>query len=365
MEIDAAILRNTHGPFQIERLVLAEPRADEVVVRLVAVGLCHTDLTIMHGLMPLPLPLVLGHEGAGVVLSTGSAVTGVQVGDHVVLSYATCGACDACRSEAKPYCDNFPALNFGGKRADGSVTIHDRDGLPVNACFFGQSSFASHALVRERDVVKVRRDVPLKYLGPMGCGFLTGAGTVLNVLRARSHSRLAVFGAGAVGCAAIMAAKHLGCSNIIAFDRVDSRLTLAQSLGATQVIRADTGSLASTLASLGGIDLAVDTTGVPAVVAAAVGALRTRGVCALLGMCNDMRLELDIRALLGGKTIVGVREGNADPMILIPQLIELYLAGKFPIDRLIAFYPAADISRAVADAESGRIIKPVLEFSQE
>lgn len=361
IEIDAAVLRAVGAPFRIERLALAEPRDDEVLVRLSSVGICHTDLAVAHGHFPMPLPFVLGHEGAGIVVAAGGAVERLAPGDPVVLSFSTCGACGPCVHGDMVYCEQFPQLNFGGRRPDGSATLRDAAG-EINGRFFGQSSFASHAVVRARDVVKVPADVPLDLLGPLGCGFQTGAGTVINVLRPGADSTLAVLGVGAVGLAAVMAARHLGCGRIVAIDRNRARLDLARDLGATDLIRTDLQDLAAALADLGGIDFAVETTGVPALVATAIAALRTRGICALHGMTGDTKLEIDIRNLLGGRTVIGVREGHADPQQFIPLMIQLYRDGAFPIDRLIRFYPFDQIEAAIAASVSGHVVKPVLQF---
>jgi aryl-alcohol dehydrogenase len=235
-EIRAAVLRAPKSPFLIESVKLDAPRADEVLVELVATGICHSDVAIVEQILPLPPPLVLGHEGAGIVREVGSAVTSVSVGDNVVLGFASCGECRECTGGHPAYCDLMGALNFGGRRPDGSAVIHDSKNEPLNASFFGQSSFATHSIARARNVVKVRRDIPLKLLGPLGCGFMTGAGTMFNVLKPERDSHVAIFGAGAVGFAALFAARAMGCRRILVVDRVKSRLDLARELGATEIV---------------------------------------------------------------------------------------------------------------------------------
>lgn len=260
MKIKAAVAREIHGALTVEDVELAEPREDEVLVRLVATGICHTDLAIVDQIMPLPLPFVLGHEGAGIVERVGSAVSGIAPGDHVVLAFDTCGACAPYSDDHPAYCQQYPLLNFFGRRPDGSVTIADAAGEPLNANFFGQSSFATHAIAHPRNTVKVRGDAPLELLGPLGCGLSTGAGTVLNVLKPGPDMTIAVFGTGAVGMAALMAAKLMGAGRIIAVDRVASRLALARELGATDTIDTSSQDLGEALAVLGGIERGVDTT---------------------------------------------------------------------------------------------------------
>lgn len=362
MQIKAAVAREIHGSFTVENVELAEPKADEVLVRLVATGICHTDLSVVDQLMPLPLPFVLGHEGAGVIERVGSAVSGLAPGDHVVLAFDTCGTCPSCADDHPAYCQQYPLLNFSGRRADGSVTISDAGGEAINANFFGQSSFATHAITHPRNTIKVRADAPLELLGPLGCGLSTGAGTVLNVLRPGPESTIAVFGTGAVGMAALMAAKLMGAGRIVAVDRVASRLALARELGATDTIDTSSQNLAEALLALGGIDRGVETTGVPAVIEGAVAGLKERGELALLGASRDPRITLNILPLISGRVIRGVVNGDCDPAVLIPQMIEWYLEGKFPIDRLSAFYPLDEINAAVADSHSGKTIKPIIRF---
>ena len=362
MEIQAAVARTPHGALTVETVRLAEPNSNEVLVRMVATGICHTDMAVLEGILPLPLPLVLGHEGAGVIERVGASVTGLEVGDHVVLTFSSCGHCHQCEDHHPAYCDHYGALNFGTRRPDGSSTITDLQDQPIGGVFFSQSSFATFALATAKNVVKVRKDAPLELLGPLGCGLSTGAGTVLNVLKPRPDSTLAVFGTGALGCAAIMAAKYVGVTKIIAVDRVQSRLTLARELGASDTINTSSENLAERLAALGGIDFAIDTSGVPLLVQAAVGALRTCGTCVLLGASADQDLHLSILPLIPGKVIRGVSNGDCEPHELIPKLVEMYLDGKFPMERLSRFYSLDDINVAFADSVSGKTIKPILRF---
>jgi len=362
MDIQAAVVRAPNSPFALEPVRLDAPRDDEVLVRLVATGVCHTDVAIVEQVLPLPMPLVLGHEGAGVVVQAGKAVRGLSEGDHVVLTFSSCGGCRECSSGHPAYCESFLPLNFAGRRADGSATVHDASGAPVNAAFFGQSSFATHAIARERNAIKVRRDAPLKLLGALGCGFMTGAGTVLNVLKPRSDATFVVLGAGALGFAALLAARIAGCRRIVAIDRVASRLELARELGATEVVDTRNADLDAELAKLGGIDRAIDTTGAAKVIEAAARALKPHGELALVGAGHERAMSLDILHMVSGRVIRGVTEGDSDPASFIPSLVDRFIAGEFPIDRLIRLYPFSQINAAVADGLSGKTIKPVLEF---
>ena len=216
MEIKAAVVFETSGDFNIEKLEIDDPREDEVLVKVAGVGICHTDLAGRAGHLPIsPPPNVLGHEGAGVVVKVGGRVTKVKPGDHVVLAWDYCGTCASCKMGKFLYCQNFFLHNFHGARPDGTTTLRKGD-QAIHGSFFNQSSFADFALANERNVVKVREDVPLEIVGPMGCGVMTGAGAVINALRAGAGNSIAVFGVGPVGMSAILAAVVSGCTTIIA-----------------------------------------------------------------------------------------------------------------------------------------------------
>lgn len=363
MQITAAVLRQPHGAFKLERIEIEPPRPDEVLVRVLATGVCHTDMVMRDQHLPTPQPVVLGHEGAGVVEQVGEGVTHLAPGDHVVMSFNTCGACPACHDHAPAYCHDFFPRNFMGARADGSSGL-SQDGDVIHGNIFGQSSFATYALCHARNAVKVTKDAPLEKLGPLGCGVLTGAGAVMNALKVPAGRSLAVFGAGAVGLSAILAARAIGAGPIIAVDINPARLQLALDLGADLAIQADQAPVVdSILARTGaGVDFAIDTTANLKVMRQAVDSLAPRGVCGLVGASRPGdELGLDAVAVMsGGRSVRGVVEGDADPQVFIPALIDLYLQGRFPFDRLIAFYPFAAINDAVNDAEAGRVIKPVI-----
>jgi aryl-alcohol dehydrogenase len=363
MQITAAVTPATSAPFELRELELADPGPGQMVVRVTATGMCHTDLIVRDQWFPTPLPAVLGHEGVGVVERAGSAVTAVAPGDQVVLSYNSCGWCDQCAAATPNYCGQFWAHNFAGSMPDGSHTLHDGD-QPVSGNFFGQSSFATHALVRERSVVRVPGDagLPAQLLAPLGCGVQTGAGAVLNTLRPRPGSNLVVYGVGAVGLSALLAAKLAGCTRIIAVDRNEQRLKLAENLGATDALLSDSGTAKRirTMTS-GGVHYAVEATGVPAVLRMAMDSLAQGGTCVLVGAAaSRATAEIDVSTLLFGRRLVGTIEGDAIPQEFIPRLIELYRAGLFRFDNFVETYPFRDINRAASDAESGRTVKPVL-----
>ena len=364
MEIQAAIVREKSGPFMVETVDLAEPNKDEVLVKIVASGLCHTDLAVRDQVIPLPLPAVLGHEGAGIVHAIGANVTNVRPGDHVVLSYGSCGECANCIAGKPAYCGAFLTYNFGTRRPDGTCTHHQR-GQPLTSSFFYQSSFATYAVTHRRNIVKVDKKYPLEVLAPLGCGIQTGAGAVLNCLKPRPGSSIAIFGMGAVGLSAVMAAAVASCSTIVAIDIQDSRLELARQLGATHTINGKKTDAVSGVKSLteGGASYAVEATGIPAVMTQAFDALNATGTVVVLGVApSGATVNVDASALLGGKTVRGVIEGESIATIFIPQLITLWEAGKFPFDKLERIYGLDQINDAVHDAESGAAIKAVIRM---
>ncbi|MCF8146427.1 MAG: NAD(P)-dependent alcohol dehydrogenase [Deltaproteobacteria bacterium] len=364
MKIRAAVIFEPSSEFVLEQLDLSEPSDDEILVRLVGSGICHTDLAGRDQHLPIPLPSVFGHEGAGVVEKVGSRVTKVVPGDHVTLSWMSCGECPSCKAGKDPYCENFLQLNFSGARPDGTTTMRKGEQV-VHGSFFGQSAFADYALVVERNVVKVPRDIPLEILGPMGCGIMTGAGAVINSLKASAGTSIAVFGAGTVGMSAIMAAAVCGCTTIIAVDIHPDRLTMARELGATHTVNAGEGDVVEAVKEItgGGPNFSLECVGNPAVLRQAVDILPLLGVCGLVGVVapgTEVTLNMDL--IMNGRAVRGIIEGDAIPDLFIPKLIELYRQGRFPFDRMIAFYPFKDINQAVEDMEKGLVIKPVLRL---
>ena len=361
-QMTAAVLRARGAAYDVEPVTLADPGPGQVLVRIRACGICHTDVGVQSYDQGLPLPQVLGHEGAGEVIAVGAGVTSVSPGDAVVLSYASCGSCPSCITDAPQYCANFMALNYGAVLPDGRVPITAADG-PVYGAFFGQSSFATHALALERNTVKVDGGLAWELLAPFGCGMQTGAGAVINSIRPQRGASLAVIGTGSVGLAALMAAADAGCAPLIAVDLNPHRLELARSLGATDAILAGSGDLLEQLRGIApdGVDHIVDTTGNADVLRAAVEALASRGELVMLAVAvPGVELSFPPNLLLGGKRVRGLVEGDADPQVFIPRLIALYRAGRFPHDRLVTTYPLAAINDAVADMNLGRVVKPVL-----
>ncbi|MGB8878394.1 MAG: NAD(P)-dependent alcohol dehydrogenase [Solirubrobacteraceae bacterium] len=361
MNTKAALSSGAQEPFEIADVELDEPRADEVLVKLTAAGVCHTDLATKAAWPQDKSPIVLGHEGAGVVEAAGTDVTAVRPGQHVLLSYRSCRSCPTCKAGHPPYCRDFRTLNLIGSRPDGSTTMR-RDGSPVYGSFFGQSSFASHALAYQSNVVAVEDDIDLTIAAPLGCGVQTGAGAVLNVLRPESESSLVVFGAGGVGLSALMVARVAGVGTIIAVEPVTGRRLLATELGATASIDPLHDDVVDAIRELtgGGATHALDTTANGAVINQAIEALATLGTLALVGV-GPAEVQITVRNVIGGgKTIRGVVEGDAVPHQFIPRLLALHHEGRLPLEKLIRKYRFDEINQAVADAARGAAIKPVL-----
>ncbi len=366
MQVTSAIVREKFGRFGIETLDLDAPRADEVLVKVIASGICQTDVHGRDGYFQIPFPAVFGHEGAGIVAAVGKDVRAFAPGDHVVMSFPWCGACPTCQAGRIAYCQDAPKLKQDGTRADGSTLLTSK-GQPVYGSFFQQSSFSTYTIANERFAVKARQDVPLERLAAIACGGQTGAGAVLNVLKPQLGSSIAIFGTGAVGLAALMAAKLSGCTTIVAVDIRDERLELARELGATHTINhaASKGVVADIQKFVkGGVDFSIETSALPAVFREAVESLQQGGgQCVLLGSARSgVDVAFEMRNLQRGRLVRGVVQGEARPKEFLPKLIDLMAEGKMPFERMIRVYDLADINSACADAGSGKTIKPVLRL---
>lgn len=364
MDITAAVVHEQGGDFQLESLTLGEPQPGEVLVAVEAVGLCHTDLAAQQGHLPFPLPGVFGHEGAGTVVAVGSGVAKVSAGDKVAISFNSCGDCTSCRDGEPAYCLEFMAFNFGGARPDGTSALA-LESKQIGGNFFGQSSFATHAIAHERNVVKVEGDIDAALLAPLGCGVQTGAGAVMNVFDCQAGTSLLVLGGGSVGLSAVLAAVVRNLSTIIVVEPLAERRALALELGATHALDPDDGPVAEQVRAIvpEGVKHAIDTTANVTVLEQAFGSLAHRGHLGLIGVPADPNTALPvplIPAQVLGASVTGIVEGNSDPEQFIPELISLYQAGKFPIDRLVAKKPFSKINEAIAAQAKGEAVKVVL-----
>ncbi|MFP7760178.1 NAD(P)-dependent alcohol dehydrogenase [Marisediminicola sp. LYQ85] len=356
-----AAVVDAHGaPFTLRSIRVPEPGPGSVLVRIRAVGICHTDIAVAAGHRDLPTPIVLGHEGAGDVETVGEGVTGIHVGDRVALSFAHCGACRACTGGHPSACAELIARNFSGVDPHGRATLQAADGSALHGSFFGQSSFSEYAVVDSRAVVRIPGELPYELAAPLGCSIQTGAGAVWRVARVQPGDRVLVSGVGAVGQSAIMAARISGAASIIAVDVAPERLDVALAVGATDTIDASRMDVPTALARLlpDGADAAIDTSGRPSVIDASLTALRVGGTLALVASGRGA----DSLALsrLVGKTVTGVLEGDSVPATSIPQLAGLALDGRLPLERIVRTYPFESMGLALVDMHSGTAIKPVL-----
>ena len=365
MKTTAAVLKAANSTLSIEELDIEELREDEVLVKVVGAGICHTDLGLMAAPTAEQLPIVLGHEGSGVIEKVGRNVKTLSPGDHVVLSYNFDGTCDNCSSGVPMHCRQFIEVNLTGARADGT-TPFAKNGNPVLGSWFGQSSWATYAVANERNCVRVAKDLPLELLGPLGCGIQTGAGAVLNSLRPEPGTSIAVFAVGSVGQAAILGAVVAGCEKIIAVDIDDSQLQKALGLGATHAINSSKSDPVEAIRELTGglgVHYTVDCIGMAEVVRNAIESLQRPGTCVTVGyqgMPNE--IAFDQGDLLFGKTLRGVIEGDGIPAVFIPEMIRLYQDGRFPFDKMIDTYPFSQINEAIEAVHHHQSTKAVLTF---
>jgi aryl-alcohol dehydrogenase len=364
MEITAAVLEGLGQDFVLQELTLDDPAPDEVVIQIAGVGLCHTDLAVQHGHLPFPFPGVVGHEGSGTVVAIGADVRKVAVGDRVAATFNSCGECGPCLDGTPSYCADFMGRNFGGARPDGSSTLHHGD-TAYGSYFFGQSTFGTHAIARERNVVPVANGVDLALVGPLGCGIQTGAGAVMRSMACERGSSLLVTGGGSVGLSGVLGAVVREVGTIIVVEPVASRRALALELGATHVVDPADGAVSEQVRGIvpGGVDYALDTTAADPVITEVVASLAQLGTLGMVGVPSNPEARLSVGLIemqARGLRFMGIVEGDSDPDTFLPELVDLHLAGRFPFDRLITTMPFAKINDAVAAQARGEAVKVVL-----
>jgi len=357
----AAILHEFNKPLTIEEVEVAEPQVGEILVRILASGICHSDVSAYHGFWMSPLPIILGHEGAGIVEAVGPEVTRVRPGDSVVMSVVWgCGQCKYCL-QGKPFRCRSGAVR--GTMPDGTRRFR-KDDQEVSH-FFCHSSFAHYTVVPEKMAVKVPTDIPLEKLGALGCGVQTGAGAVLNVAEVGLGESVAVFGCGGVGLSSIMAAKFAGAAPIIGVDVVESRMELAKEMGATHTVNAAEADPVAKTKEItdGGADYAFECTGNVDTIRQTVDSLGPGGTAVITGGPPlGAEAKLNAPGLLSVR-ILGNMGGEGIPDIFIPRLIDLWRRGEFPYDRMITkAYGLDEINQAMTDMEQGVIIKPLIRF---
>lgn len=361
----AAVMYENNKPLVVEEVTLDEPQEQEILVKMVATGVCHTDLHFVKGEMPVGMPVVLGHEGAGIVEKVGPGVTTVQPGDHVVLMVTySCGKCRYCVSGHPAMCPEWLAYNMMGTLPTGAKRLHKGD-LELNH-FFSQSSFAEYAVVHERTAVKVREDAPLDTVCLLGCGTTTGIGAVLNTASLGAGEDIVIYGCGGVGLSALMAAKLAGAGKLIAVDMVDLKLEKARELGADYVINAGQEDPVQRVMEItgGGADYSVECIGNVDVMAQAFGSIRNGGKCVVAGMAPlGTSMNVATFEFLLGKGITGSVQGDIRPSIDVPKYTDLFMAGKLPIDKLITrSYGLDQINDAMQALEKGEVIRSVVRF---
>jgi aryl-alcohol dehydrogenase len=364
MKVKAAVAHEGDPAFRYEDVEVGPLQENEILVRIAGVGLCHTDLVFKSGAAEYPFPAVLGHEGSGTVEAVGPSVTKVAKGDSVLITFRSCGSCDRCDAGDAPYCRTMPLLNYTGRREDGSSALSNADG-DVSSNFFGQSSFASHAVTYERNVVKVSGDMPLEIMGPLGCGIQTGVGAVTRSLAAKKGSSILITGGGSVGLSAVMGAKIADCSIIILLEPQQARRELGSAFGATHCLDpAEVNDLTEAVRAITplGVDNALDTTGMPEVQAGALASLGSKATLGLVGVsAPGTPLPGEINGVMTfGQSVRGIIEGDSDPETFLPELIEHFKTGRLPFDKMVKTYALEDINQAVADQHAGECVKAVL-----
>jgi NDMA-dependent alcohol dehydrogenase len=367
MKIRAALITAPQQPMQIETLDLDPPRAGEVLVQIKACGVCHSDYHLVTGATKHPLPVVPGHEGAGIVEAVGDGVTHIKPGDHVVLNWApNCGHCFYCLRGRPNLCDTFVGPIWDGVMLDGTPRL-SWNGAPVYH-FSALAAFAEYAVVPQETCVVIRNDVLLSVAALVGCAVTTGVGAVLYSAQVQAGDRVAVFGCGGVGLSAIMGAQLAGAQQIIAIDRVPRKLEMATQFGATDVIDAsqvDAIDLVRLMTGGRGADVTFEAAGVPQLQADCVEAARPGGKAVLVGlsaMGSSMPLS-GAQLVRQEKTVIGSYYGTAHTARDFPFILDLYAAGKLNLDRLISrTYPLAEINEAFDAMLKGEVARGVVIF---
>ena len=355
---------STGAALRLQEVELSDELLDkEVLVRVVACGVCRADLDCVDGKSPFPLPAVLGHEGTGVVERVGARVQAVKPGDHVIMAFPNDGTCPACLRGKPRQCVKGKQLMWSGKRSDGSGSAWSRDGEELAGHQFQQSAFATRAIATEMNCVVVPDDVPLDTF-VLGCGVMTGAGGVLNVLKPEPGSSIVVLGVGGVGSAAVMAAKLTGCVPIIAIDPRPNRRALAMEIGATHALDPKASDLSEQVNAItgAGADYLISCSPDNEAISHVLDLVKIGGKCGMIGDPGaGIEARFVVSELLGGsKSIIGINGGEAVAQTFLPLLIAAHARGEFPLEKVQRRYRLADIAQAFADVESGETIKPVI-----
>ena len=350
-------------PMVLEEVELGAPRAGELLVRIEAAGVCHSDISVVDGSRVRPLPMALGHEAAGVVEEVGPGVKHVKVGDHVVLTFVpSCGSCAECSSGRPALCTPGALANGAGTLLHGGPVLTGQDGKPIHH-HLGISAFSRHAVVARESAVVIPKDVPLQTAALFGCAVLTGAGAVLNTAAVRPGQSVAIFGLGGVGLASVIGAVVANAWPIIAVDPVAAKRALALQLGATAALSPEEAETGVKELTLGGAEVTFEAAGVPSVLEAAFRATRRGGTTVAMGLPHPTRtVSLPALNFAGmGQSLVGSYMGSAAPQRDIPRYISLWKAGRMPVDRLqSASMPLDRINEAFEALAAGQAVRQVL-----
>ena len=364
MRSKAAVMYGYNQPLVIEEIIVDPPKAGEVRVKIAAAGVCHSDLHVMHGVYQYPLPLVIGHEGAGIVESVGAGVTHVRPGDHVVLSWLpSCGACRSCLRDRPAICLDVDWVE-GGRMRDGTGRFKCED---AEIFHYGASStFSEYTVVPAQAAIKVDERAPLAPLSLIGCAVTTGVGAVLNTARVRAGDRVCIIGCGGVGLNAVQGARIAGAETIIAVDTTDSKLHLAREMGATHLVNSTDPKALEIIReqSGGGVDFAFEAVGLFQTIDMAVSVLGKGGEAILIGM-SDPNLKTTVPSLdflINERGVRGSWYGSSRPAVDFPLMVELYQSGKLKLDSMVTTRPLEEVNEAFADLESGKPGRTVLLF---
>jgi alcohol dehydrogenase len=351
-------------PLSIETVDLAPPGPGEALVRIAAAGVCHSDLSGINGDRPRPLPVALGHEAAGVIEALGPGIDDLEVGDHVVMSFTpTCGVCDMCAEGRPALCSRGHAANAAGTLLSGARRI-TCDGAEINH-HCGVCAFSEHAVIARRSIVKITKEIPLAEAALFGCAVMTGVGTVFNTCQVRPGQSVAVIGLGGVGLSALLGAVAAGATRILAIDLNPAKLDKARALGATDVFLANDPEIVAKAraATEGGVDHAIEMAGVAKAFELAYAITRRGGVTATAGLPPPAtQFSIPAVALVAEERVVkGGYMGSCVPSRDIPRYIEMYLAGKLPVDKLLSSTgPLDDINDAFDRLDRGEVIRHVI-----
>jgi Zn-dependent alcohol dehydrogenase len=355
-------------PLVIEELELSDPGPNEVLVEIAAAGLCHSDLSVIDGVRPRVMPMVLGHEAAGIVREVGPGVSGLVAGDHVVFSFVPmCGHCLPCASGRPVLCEPGARANIAGTLLSGSRHFTNADGQTLHH-HLGISAFSHYTVVAQESLIKIDQTLPLETAALFGCAVLTGVGAVVNTARVEPGTSVAVFGLGGVGLSTVLGARAAGAFPIVAVDLLEVKLALARELGATHTLNANNGDVVEVIKELtgGGVHYAFESVGNERVLVQAYQATRRGGTTVTIGLPHPSR-QFSIPAVslvAEERTVKGSYMGSAVPRRDIPRLIGLYQAGQLPVNRLLSREIRLDeVNSAFDGLASGATVRQVIRFS--